>query len=198
MFTYYKGDDGNWYCKVKENAYGTEEQYKYSNDNQVKKESENSYQWFKVEPIKWRVLTNNYNGKKLLFAESGLYANVPYYDVYDVNREINSNTVYPNNYEHSKIRAWLNGLSYVYKSSSSSDAETKEDHNGKGFLQTAFTAEEQAKIAQTVIDNSEASTATQWNSVTNQYACGNTTDKIFLLSAKKLQREGMSLQNAMN
>ena len=31
-----------------------------------------SFKYFKVEPIKWRVLTDNYNGKKLLLAENCL------------------------------------------------------------------------------------------------------------------------------
>jgi hypothetical protein len=44
-YTYYKGSDGAWYAKVSSNYY-------------------------KVEPIKWRVVTTNYGGKKLLLAEN--------------------------------------------------------------------------------------------------------------------------------
>ena len=38
--------------------------------------SDNSFRYFKVEPIKWRILTEDYNntGKTLLFAEKTLYA----------------------------------------------------------------------------------------------------------------------------
>ena len=185
MFTYYKGSDGEWYCEALENAYGTEEQYKYSSGTQVKQAGEDSYQWFKVEPIKWRVLTDDYSGKKLIFCESGLMANVPYYDYYNDTRTIGGYTIYPNNYEHSRIRAWLNGLSFQLGNA------TNSDHNGKGFLQTAFTAEEQAAIAMTTVDNSvestnPASAPTEFNNGVNDYACNNTTDKIFLLSEKEV------------
>ncbi|MBO4858040.1 MAG: SUMF1/EgtB/PvdO family nonheme iron enzyme, partial [Treponema sp.] len=68
-FTYYGGSDGYWYVKCKENAY--ESGYKYSNGTPVAQISVNSTKYFKVEPIKWRVLTENYKrtGKALLLAE---------------------------------------------------------------------------------------------------------------------------------
>lgn len=190
MFTYYAGSDGNWYCKAQENGldyYGTIASY--SNGEQVALKSSGSYKYFKVEPIKWRVLATDYTGadstatpKKLLFAEVGLMANVPFYDNTD-NRDING-TVYPNNYEHSKIRAWLNGTQY-------NNGTANNEHTNKGFLQTAFDAVALAKIKDVEIDNSEASTnpsnnPNMWNSGQNGYSCGNTTDKIFLLSAKEV------------
>ena len=123
-------------------------------------------------------------------AESILTANVAYYDYGDVNRTIEGETVYPNNYEHSKIRAYLNGLSYAVKATDSSEQTTDSTYNGIGFLQTAFTSSAQALIATTTVDNSAASTnpasnASKWNSGTNDYACNNTSDKIFLLSEKE-------------
>ena len=53
-FTYYKGNDGYWYAKVGRNSTAT---------------------YYKVEAIKWRVLTTNYNqtGNALLFAERILF-----------------------------------------------------------------------------------------------------------------------------
>ena len=68
-FTYYKGSDGAWYVKL-------------------------SDKYYKVEPIKWRVLTDDYNGKKLLLAENILAAH----------RYAASS----NNYKTSEIREWLN------------------------------------------------------------------------------------------
>ena len=73
-----------------------------------------------------------------------------------------------NNYKDSEIRAYLND----------------------DFLNAAFTATAQNLIADTDVDNSAASTnpasnASQWNSGTNDYACDNTEDKIFLLSEKE-------------
>ncbi|MBQ3650260.1 MAG: InlB B-repeat-containing protein [Treponema sp.] len=70
-----------------------------------------------------------------------------------------------NNYAASEIRSWLNN----------------------GFINTAFTAAARGNIATTTVDNSAASTnpalhPKQWNSGNNQYACANTSDKIFLLS----------------
>ena len=88
-------------------------------------------------------------------------ANVAYYEYYDVNRTIEGETVYPNNYEHSKIRAYLNGLSYAVKATNSDE-------------QTAFTNSAQSLIATTTVDISAASTNPasnegQWNSGTNDY-----------------------------
>ncbi|MBR4004319.1 MAG: InlB B-repeat-containing protein [Treponema sp.] len=152
MFTYYKGSDGAWYAKIKENA--CESGYKYSDGTTVKQSTAYSYKYFKVEPIKWRVLTNNYSGKRLLLAE-----NILINRAYDIDS---------NNYRESNIRSWLNG----------------------NFYNTAFTSAEQNSIADTNVDNSAAST-TDADGKLNQatdYACGNTTDKIFLLSEQEVTK----------
>ena len=57
-------------------------------------------------------------------------------------------------------------------------------------MQTAFTSSAQSLIATTTVDNSAASTnpasnASRRNSGTNDYACDDTSDKIFLLSEKE-------------
>ena len=186
--TYYKGSDGNYYAKVKENAF--RKYYEYSDDTKAKQSSENSYRYFKIEPIKWKVLTTDYNGKALLLAEDILTANVPYYNYnsYENTRTVGSDTnIYPSNYKYSQIRAYLNGLDYYYDESSTSTVK-KTDYTGKGFLQTAFTATAQSKIAETVVDNSDASTiaAVGYIKKATTYACANTTDKIFLLSEKEV------------
>lgn len=189
-FSYCKGSDGQWYVKVKESA--CPPVCKYSDGTTAKESSADSWKWFKVEPIKWRVLTTNYNGtgKKLLFAESVL-ANSVYYDYQKVNRTIGGKTICSNNYEHSRVRAFLNGLSYQRKASADGEQSACDDFLGKGFLQTAFTAEELAIIADTSVDNSERSTfpnanAKQWNNGENPYASDTpTTDKVFLLSLQE-------------
>ncbi len=189
--TYYLGSDGNYYAKCSENAYDAyDNNCTYSNGDTVAQAGANSTKYFRVEPIKWRVLNPSASGNKILLAESILTANVAYYDYYDVDRTIDGETVYPNNYEHSKIRAYLNGLSYAVKANDSAEQTTDSTYNGKGFLQTAFTSSAQKLIATTTVDNSAASTnpasnASQWNSGTNDYACDNTSDKIFLLSEKE-------------
>ena len=128
MFTYFLGSDGEWYCKALENAKDNTKQY--SNGEQVKAATENSYQYFKVEPIKWRVLKEDYvndgTNHRLIFPEQVLMANVSF----------NGNT-----YEKSKIRAWCNGLQY----------SSTVDYTDKGFLQTAFTERERQEIAVTTI-----------------------------------------------
>ena len=201
-FTYCRGSDGQWYANIKENAYGSD--YKYTDGTAVA-QGGTSEKWFKVEPIKWRVLTTSYNGtgKKLLLAES-ILTNCAYYDYYDENRTIDGKTVYPNNYEHSKVRAFLNGNCYQKKVSTSTQYSC-DDFLGKGFLHTAFAADEVSKIADTSVDNSVRTTLpdnydslddsvrqTYWvkGININQYASGMpaTIDKIFLLSEQEVTK----------
>lgn len=180
-FTYYKGDDNEWYAEL-------------------------NSQYYKVEPIKWRVLTVNYNGtgKKLLLAEN-ILINCKYYDYYNGNRTISTATIYPNNYEHSRVRAYLNGLSYQKKASDSAQ-ESNEAFVNKGFFQTAFTQAEQDAIATTTVVNNERSTNPdsndkQWNNGANQYASDTpTSDKIFLLSLQEATKAdyGFAAYNEYN
>lgn len=135
-------------------------------------------EWFKVERVFWRVLETDSSGQKFLLAEKILYAKA-------FNSSIN--TMY---YKDSDIRKWLNG------NSSSGSAS---DYGGApGFLQTAFTADEQKSIVDTSVANDEASTLpvefdtfTDENKkswVPNGYDTEPTTDKIFLLSINEATR----------
>ncbi|MBO5690367.1 MAG: InlB B-repeat-containing protein [Spirochaetaceae bacterium] len=174
--TYHVGNDGNYYVKV--TADPNEDGYKYSDESVVEEGVE---VYFKVEPIIWRVLTEDYKvpgeneepQKALLLAEKILTGGIKWADS-------------ENNYQESNIRKWLNG--------NSSDA-VKSDYDGDaGFLQTAFTEEARDQIADTEVDNSARSTSPdsndkQWNSGENQYACANTKDKIFLLSEQEATKE---------
>ena len=174
--TYYRGSDGNYYAKVKENCCDSIN-YTYTDGTDVKQSGKNSYRYFKVEPIKWKVLTDSYNGKSLLFAEDILTASVPYYKS-SSDRTIGGKTVYVNNYRYSTIRAYLNGK---YES----DDTQSTDYKNKGFLQTAFTGTAQAMIADTEVDTSKATTGFSERTYATEYACENTTDKIFLLSLRE-------------
>ena len=185
--TYYLGSDGNYYAKCKEEAHGTGAEYKYHDGTQPGTRGYTT-RYFKVEPIKWRVLTDNYSGKKLLLAENILTANVPYNDGTST-RTIEGETVYANNYKHSQIRAYLNGLDYYY-GTSSTETTKKTDYTGKGFLQTAFTQDAQALIAETDVDNSKETTGYSESTYAADYACENTTDKIFLLSESEVINSG--------
>ncbi len=114
--------------------------------------------WFKWEPISWTILSENTsNGTALILCD--MIIDSQEYYINTSNRAIDGKTVYANNYAHSTIRKWLN--------------ET--------FYNTAFSELQKEIILTTTVDNSVASTG--YNS--NQYACENTNDKIFLLSAQE-------------
>lgn len=180
-FTYYRGSDGAWYVKCTENAY--ESSYTYSDGTTVKQSNANSTKYFKVEPIKWRVLTTDYNntGKALLLAENILTANVPYYGN-TLGRTINFSSVSTNNYKYSTIRAFLNG---EYESGDSPYSHGS-NYRNIGFLQSAFTIDAQTLIETTTVDNSAASTRDTGNNFGGGYSCVDTSDKLFLLSEKEV------------
>ena len=176
-FTYYYGSDDCWYAKF-------------------------DWDYYKVEPIKWRLLTDSYdidgdNGDStglLLLAENILTANVSYYtstyDNSELTRTLNGTTIYTNNYKYSNIRAYLNGTKNQFVTDGWTATDDDIDWTNRGFLQTAFTASAQDLISTTTVDNSAASTnlassPTYYNGGINDYACGYTTDKIFLLSYKE-------------
>jgi len=124
--------------------------YNFSNGHTIN--SGQTY-YFKVEPIKWRVLEN----------EDGTYTLLSEYIIdtheFDTSTNIETNewgSKYPNNYRHSTIRYWLNN----------------------GFYYKAFSASERMNVITTVVDNSVITT----NSYLNPYASENTNDKVYLLS----------------
>ncbi|MBO7613756.1 MAG: hypothetical protein J6Y30_09805 [Treponema sp.] len=118
---YYRGDDDERYVK-----FGNE--------------------FYKVEPIRWRILTGryDYSERKLLLAES-ILSGCEYYP-YAGERVISSNIVGKSNYEHSKIRAYLNGLSYQKRENLSADQQEDDTFLGKGFYQQAFSDYEKMHI----------------------------------------------------
>ena len=120
--------------------------------------------WFKYEKVKWNILKTE-NGKALIVSDMLLDSQDYYYSTStrsgatDYQGNLTTDTVYSNNYMYSYIREWLN--------------ET--------FYDATFNASEKGIIETTLIDNSAATTGSE----TNAYACGNTSDKIFLLSYKE-------------
>ena len=73
---YYLGSDNNYYAKCRERTYADST---YSDGTMVKASGDTdpgslSEKYFKVEPIKWRVLNPNASGNKILFAENILTA----------------------------------------------------------------------------------------------------------------------------
>lgn len=211
-FDYYPGSDGGWYVKKREDG-NKSDGNKYSDGSSVMDWEANSYRWFKVEPIKWRVLTYNYDhdkkestaGVKLLLAESVLTTG----DVYDgwntgARGKDNGKDIVASNYKYSRIRAYLNGGSYKKQKMNSNDSTTV-SFSGKGFLQTAFNNSERLNILETTVDNSERSTNTdrnpkEWNEGVNDRACENSKDSVFLLSIQELTKKdyGFSEDPAVN
>ena len=86
---YYLGSDGERYAKVVADPYDSD--YTFSDGSKVT--SGNTY-YFKVEPIRWRILSEG-DGSAFILAD-GILAN----KAYDASS---------NNYKNSDIRAWLNG-----------------------------------------------------------------------------------------
>lgn len=89
--------------------------------------------YFKVEPIKWRVLSTN-DGKVQLLCEYALDVNT-----FGKEQIINGQKSYANNYENSIIRTWLNNE----------------------FYNTAFSTDEKTYINITEVDNSSLSTSSK-------------------------------------
>ena len=137
---YYLGSDGERYAKVVANPRDSD--YTFSNGSKV---TDGNTYYFKVEPIRWRILSES-DGNAFILAD-GIIAN----KAYDAGNN--------NNYKNSDIRAWLNGE----------------------FLNTAFGEVAQGMIETTEVDNSVYSTGYD----SNQYACENTFDKVFLLSYRE-------------
>lgn len=84
--------------------------YYYSDQTTVTESSEESERYFKVEPIVWAVIDDDYNEteKAHLCPWFGLTLNVPFH-VAGEERTIGDATIYPIEYKYSNIRSYLNG-----------------------------------------------------------------------------------------
>ena len=91
---YYLGSDGERYAKVtaKKDCYGNSSKYTFSNGSSI---SAGTTYYFKVEPIKWKILSSS-NGKLTLYAE----------DIIEQSRWDSSVIL---NYKTSTIRSFING-----------------------------------------------------------------------------------------
>ena len=152
---YYLGSDGSYYAKVTALPNGM---ITFNNGKSI---SNNTVYYFKVEPIRWRILSDA-NGEKMLLCDSIIETMAyqsSYYmigGIYYTGANGAPDGRFANNYEYSSIRAWLNG----------------------DFYANYFTAEERARILTTSLDNSASSTGYK----NNPYVGADTEDNIFLLS----------------
>ena len=113
----------------------------------------NTQYWFKYEPIYWQVLSYDKATGNAVVLSKDIIDSQQYYS-YSGTRTIDGKTVYPNNYEHSDIRVWLNGT----------------------FYDGAFTDADKNVIIGTTLDNSA------YDEEYSQYDSNSTTDKVWLLS----------------
>ena len=158
---YYLGSDGERYAKVVANPY-ISSGYTFSDNSSVI--YGNTY-YFKVEPIRWRILSES-DGNVFILCDS-IIANHDYHHTRS-STTIDGQTVYPNNYKYSDIRAWLNDE----------------------FYNTAFGDLQQALIQTTEVDNSARSTG-----YSNPYACENTFDKVFLPSSREVTNSAYGFES---
>ncbi len=176
-FTYFKGSDDAWYYKTKVKDYNT---------------YETTTKWFKVEPIRWIIWKTDGN-KSFMTTESILFGET-FYD-YQVKREIGGFEINPNNYDQSRIRAYLNGYDYQKKEKDDSELVTDNSFKDKGFLQTAFAENVSSPIAVTLVKNDKESAKNhQDTDRNNPYLTeSNLNDKVFLVSASDVTTPDLDL-----
>ena len=177
-------ENGDW---LKRYFAKYEDGYTYSNRMTVAMSSTNSSKYFKIEPIKWRVLNPNAaeGEKKILLAEKCLTANIPYYGNNDYSTSYGANR-----YKFSNVRAYLNGIPNQWITDGRSENDYNIDWSGRGFLQSAFTNAAISLISDTVVRNDLESTGDS----NNTYTCDNTTDKIFLPSLQEITNSDYAFQ----
>ncbi len=187
-YGYNGGTAGMWYLDVKVGGESYRGVYftsyrDYTNAQGVAYQEKNGYltsselnahvYWFKYEPVKWRILSEDASGKALILCELAIDAqdyqsndltakNDGSYVLDEEGKIVvddNGQKVVANNYAESTIRKWLN--------------ET--------FYAQAFDGLQRGLIAQAEVDNSGATTKVDANGE-NDFACDNTTDNVFLLS----------------
>lgn len=191
-FTYFKGSDDAWYCKAKEITprYAVDTYY-YSDGSEVGKGGE-TFRWFKVEPIRWFVWKTE-NNKSFITPQRVLVADM-FYD-YTEKRNIGGIEVVPSNYDHSRVRAYLNGYDYQKQGPDDTELITDSSFKDKGFLQTAFADNISSAIAVTEVKNDQASAKNhQDTDRNNPYVTGTTlSDKVFLVSVSDVTTDELDL-----
>lgn len=185
---YYLGSDGAYYMRA--TATVTSDSENYADFKDGTSITEGTEYYFKMEKLKWRILTENYEGSgnalivcdtivDMVNYQSNYVSQNGYYYATDedgtiltdptatVGQGIDSQyRVYSNNYEYSEIREYLNNA----------------------FYNTAFNDEEKSYIVTTTVDNSfesiygSYSANSGYTEDTFNYECRDTEDNVFLLS----------------
>lgn len=126
--------------------------------------------------LRWKILAEEkYNGYALVVLDKSIGNNQFY--INSLNRTHNGKTICPNNYEYSNIRSWLNGYTDTTYGGYPAYATT-------GFYVKAFNSNEKKFITTTYVLNGANTTGDSSNS----FVCGNTVDRIFLLSYQEANK----------
>ena len=167
---YYLGSDGAYYAKV--TAFKHDESASFTTGATI---VSGTVYYFKVEPIKWRILEDD-DGTATILCEMIIDAHA-YQNNYTYNSSNSRyyttangapNGTYANNYEYSEIRKWLND----------------------NFYQTAFSELERGIINTVQVDNSNNSVMAHNKDGDNGYwsNCTDTYDKLWLMSREEITR----------
>ena len=116
--------------------------------------------WFKYEPLLWQILSYDATSDTAVVLSKSVIDSQEYCDITNDRTIATGDIIYPNNYEHSNIRKWLN--------------ET--------FYSTAFTKSEKTAIVATLLDNSAYG-----EDDSTKYDSNSTTDNVWLLSYSEAQ-----------
>lgn len=142
---------------------------------------DNTYHYFKYQPIRWRVLSTS-KGEALLLAECGL------------DRQDYHTAEKPVTWETCTLRSWLNG----YGSESN---EQKTDYTANSFISRAFQATERKAIKTKKIKNKEYAEKYNDKQEEKYYILSqgkSTSDKIFLLSYENAKNTGYGFSSYVN
>ena len=174
---YYLGSDGNYYAMVTADPYVdgmAADPTSKSTFTTGASVIEGEVYYFKVEPIRWRIISEE-NEEALLLCDS-IIASLQYQTDYEYESSAGGycttsngapGGTYANNYMYSNVRNWLN--------------ET--------FYKTALNQTQQGIVLTTEVDNSEESASPYGSSINNKCTCENTSDKVFLLSIREVTNE---------
>ena len=139
--------------------------------------------YYYKEPIKWRVLSNA-DGKAFLLSDQNI-------DMVRYHEEKEDVT-----WETSTMRSWLNG----YTAEKNIGGDSGIDYSGDNFIGSAFSASEQAHIADTNVINATYDGTEGKNPNPNYSTSGgnDTKDKIFLLSIAEAKNTAYGFVNNPN
>lgn len=187
---YYLGSDGYYYLKV-DNYQFSDVAGSYNKFLDGQSIEAGKVYYFKIEPIKWRILTEAYNDAneinqgKLLLA-SIIIDQCTFYDAV-TKRTIEENgvskVVYPGNYKYSNVRAFLNS----FDGTGIENDTVSIDWSANGFYAKAFTNTQKNLLKEITINNKYWKNNVQYGD--------NTSDKVFLISKNEILTNSYGFTN---